>query len=64
MAKNTYWFSCWGTLSFYQEDYKVNGVDRNSYINLVPSGFEPFDIGGGNTVTTDADRFWDAKLME
>ena len=58
MAKNTYWFSCWGTLSYYQEEYEVKGVDRNSYVNLVPSGFEPFDIGGGNTITTNAEKFW------
>lgn len=64
MAKNTYWFSCWGTLSYYQEDYKVEGIDRNSYVNLVPSGFEPFDIGGGNTITTNAELFWDAKIVK
>ena len=23
MAKNTYWFCCWGSLGFYQEDYKT-----------------------------------------
>lgn len=64
MAKNTYWFSYWGTLSYYQEDYKVEGIDRNSYVNLVPSGFEPFDIGGGNIVTTNAELFWDAKIVK
>ena len=64
MAKNTYWFSCWGTLSYYQEDYKVQGIDRNSYVNLIPSGYTPFNIGGGNTVTTDAEKFWDAKISE
>ena len=64
MAKNTYWFSCWGTLSYYQEDYKVEGVDRNSYVNLIPSGYTPFDIGGGNTVTTNAEKFWDAAFIK
>ena len=64
MAKNTYWFACWGTLSYYQEEYKVEGVDRNSYVILVPSGFEPFDIGGGNTVTTNAEKFWDTAFDE
>lgn len=64
MAKNTYWFACWGTLSYYQEDYKVKGIDRNSYIILVPSGFEPFDIGGGNTITTNAEKFWDTAFAE
>ena len=64
MAKNTYWFSCWGTLSYYQEDRNVEDVDRNSYVNLIPSGYTPFNIGGGNTVTTNAEKFWDAKLAE
>ena len=64
MAKNTYWFACWGTLSYYQEEYEVGGVDRNSYVILVPSGYTPFDIGGGNTVTTNAEKFWDAAFIE
>ena len=64
MAKNTYWFSCWGTLSYYQEEYEVGGVDRNSYVNLIPSGYTPFDIGGGNTVTTNAEKFWDAAYIK
>ena len=64
MAKNTYWFSCWGTLSYYQEDYKMEDVDRGSYIHLVPSGFEPFRIGGSNIVTTNADLFWEASLLD
>ena len=63
MAKNTYWFSCWGKLSYYQEDYKVEGVVRDSYVNLVPSGYEPYRVGGGNTITTNADLFWDASLV-
>ncbi len=63
MAKNTYWFSCWGTLSYYQEDYKIEDVVRDSYVNLVPSGYEPYNIGGGNTITTNADLFWDASLV-
>ena len=62
MAKNTYWFSCWGSLSYYQEDYKVGGVDRNSYVNLIPSGYTPYGIDEGYIVTTDADKFWDAKI--
>ena len=64
MAKNTYWFACWGTLSYYQEDYKVEGVDRNNYVNLIPSGFEPFYIDEGYIVTTDAEKFWDATMIE
>lgn len=63
MAKNTYWFTCWGTLSYYQEEYEIEGVNRDSYVLLVPSGFTPFNVGGGNTITTDAERFWNAKLV-
>ena len=64
MAKNTYWFSCWGTLSYYQEDRNVEDVDRSSYVNLIPSGFVPFNVGGGNIVTTNAEKFWDAEIEE
>lgn len=64
MAKNTYWFSCWGTLSYYQEDYKMENVVRDSYVNLVPSGYEPYNIGGGNTITTNADLFWEASFLD
>ena len=64
MAKNTYWFSCWGTLSYYQEDRNVEDVDRSSYVNLIPSGFVPFNVGGGNIVTTNAEMFWDAEMIE
>ena len=63
MAKNTYWFACWGTLSYYQEDYKVEDVDRNSYVILIPSGYTPFDIGGGNTVTTNSEKFWNTEYL-
>lgn len=64
MAKNTYWFSCWGTLSYYQEDYKVEGIDRNSYVNLIPSGYTPYGIDEGYIVTTDAEKFWTASIIE
>ena len=64
MAKNTYWFSCWGSLSYYQEDYKVQGVDRNSYVNLIPSGYVPYGIDEGYIVTTNAERFWDASHLD
>lgn len=63
MAKNTYWFSCWGTLSYYQEDYKVEGVDRNSYVNLIPSGYTPYGIDEGYIVTTDAEKFWNTEYL-
>lgn len=58
MAKNTYWFSCWGTLSYYQEDYKIIDVDRSSYVNLIPSGYVPYGIDEGYIVTTNAEKFW------
>ena len=64
MAKNTYWFSCWGSLSYFQEDYKVQGIDRNSYVNLIPSGYSPYGIDEGYIVTTDAEKFWDAEMKE
>ena len=59
MAKNTYWFCCWGALGFYQEDYNTlpESALRNRYYALVPEGFEPFrDIV--YTVTHDSDKFW------
>ena len=59
MAKNTYWFCCWGVLGFYQEDYTTlpQSSLRNRYYALVPEGFEPFrDIV--YTVTHDPDQFW------
>lgn len=58
MAKNTYWFNCWGELSYYQEDYKKEDVVREHFIDLVPSGFVPFGASNINTITTNADQFW------
>lgn len=58
MAKNTSWFSCWGELSYYQEDYDHEDVIRDHYINLIPSGVEASGEGEGNIITTDADQFW------
>jgi len=60
MAKNTYWFQCWETLSYYQEDGKDRKRDIGRYISLIPSGFEPFNVQDGGIVTTDADAFWAA----
>jgi hypothetical protein len=59
MAKNTYWFCCWGALGFYQEDYKSvpESVLRNRHYALVPEGFEPFR-DDAYTVTHDPDKFW------
>jgi len=59
MAKNTYWFSSWGGLSYYQEDYDMEDIIGNHYIILVPSGYKPFISNDGDIITTDADRFWD-----
>lgn len=64
MAKNTYWFQCWETLSYYQEDGDNRQREIGRYINLVPSGFEGFDIDEGEIVTTDADAFWAAPVKK
>ena len=60
MAKNTYWFSCWESLSYYQEDWENRKCEAGRYIHLIPSGFNAFRIGDGEIVTTDADTFWAA----
>ena len=60
MAKNTYWFSCWETLSYYQEDAPNRQREIGRKIYLVPSGFPGYDIGDGALVTTDSDAFWAA----
>ena len=58
MAKNTYWFSCWGELSYYQEDRNRNDVVRDHYYNLIPQGFQRTKKRNGSIDITDADRFW------
>ena len=58
MAKNTYWFSCWETIHFDQEPSA--GKDAGRYIHLVPEGFKPFGINGGDMVTSDDGQFWAA----
>lgn len=58
MAKNTYWFSCWGELSYYIEDHTVEDVVRDHYYHLVPSGFEPFSNNGKSVATSDDEQFW------
>lgn len=58
MAKNTYWFSCWGELSYYQEDRHHNDVVRDHYYNLLPQGFHPARKRNGSIDITDAARFW------
>ena len=66
LAKNTYWFSCWETLSYYQEDSQENRKHASGrYIHLVPSGFEAFKrgiFGDEEIITTDADTFWAAPV--
>ena len=62
MAKNTYWFNCWETLSYYQEDGKDRKREIGRSIYLAPSGFEGFDIEEGAIFTTDADTFWAAPV--
>lgn len=58
MAKNTYWFCCWGNLGFYQEDYKTfpESKLRSRYYALVPEGFETFS--GKEIITHDPEQFW------
>ena len=62
MAKNTYWFSCWETLHFYQEDrdHTDNKDFGRGDIVIVPENFEPFSVDSLDIVTTDAARFWKA----
>ncbi len=62
MAKNTYWFNCWETLSYYQEDWQNRQREIGRKIYLVPAGFKGFDIEDGAVITTDADTFWAAPV--
>ena len=57
MAKNTYWFSSWETLTYDKEPITDN-PNPGRYINLVPSGFEPFNKDSLDMVTRDARQFW------
>lgn len=60
MAKNTYWFYCWETLSYNQEDGDNRGRPIGRAIHLVPPGFEPFIYYNDQVITSDADTFWAA----
>ena len=66
MAKNTYWFACWETLHFFQEDdlaAKVQNLEPQRLILIVPEGFEQFAYSDREDVTTtDAARFWMAPI--
>lgn len=63
MAKNTYWFHCWESLSYYQEDGKNRQREIGKSVCLAPSGFEPFYFQDNSVTTTDADRFWAAPTI-
>ena len=58
MAKNTYWFCCWGDLGFYQEDHTTfpESKLRSREYALVPEGFETFS--GKEITTHDPEQFW------
>ena len=58
MAKNTYWFSSWETLHFFQEDRKNDEFKAGRYLVIVPEGFRAFGIDSDDLITTDASRFW------
>lgn len=58
MAKNTYWFSSWETLHFFQEDCADKTFESGRYINIVPEGFTPFRRDSDEVITTDAPKFW------
>ena len=62
LAKNTYWFNCWETLSYYQEDGKNRQREIGQSVCLAPPGFEPFYYQDNSVITTDADRFWAAPV--
>ena len=63
MAKNTYWFRCPETLSYYQEDCDENRKrEAGRHINLVPAGFESFIEDNDNVSTSNADIFWAAPI--
>ena len=62
MAKNTYWFRCWQTLSYYQEDRDNRQREIGRCINLVLSGFEAFFNDENTLNTSDADAFWAAPV--
>lgn len=59
MAKNTYWFCCWGVLGFYQEDFNSlpESPHRDRYYALIPEGFETF-YNINYTITHDPGKFW------
>lgn len=42
------------------EKMVIYSLLKDHYINIMPAGYETARIGDGNTITTDAERFWAA----
>ena len=63
LAKNTYWFQCWRTLSYYQEDMTHPEILRDGMVDIVPSGYTPCDPGMRNMISTNADQFWSEPVI-
>ncbi len=64
LAKNTYWFQCWRTLSYFQEDMNHPEVVRDGMVDIVPSGYKPRDPGMRNIISTNADQFWSEPIVQ
>lgn len=64
LAKNTYWFQCWRTLSYFQEDMTHPEIQRDGMVDIVPSGYTPRDPGMRNIISTNADLFWSEPIMQ
>lgn len=58
MAKNTYWFRCHETLSYYQEDPENRKREAGRHVCLLPAGFKSFIEDDANVNTSNADIFW------
>lgn len=65
IAKYAYWFYCWETLRFSQEDYTdeaIKNTETNRIIEIVPLGFIPSTENHiQRVITTDASRFWSSS---
>lgn len=64
LAKNTYWFQGWRTLSYFQEDMTHPEIQRDGMVDIVPSGYTPRDPGMRNLISTNADLFWSEPIMQ
>ena len=58
MAKNTYWFMCWEVLTYGVEEHRSDGVNPGKVLNLIPAGFEPFNMWDNSINTINAGQFW------